>query len=136
MKRVFKILFFLFNIYSAKCQKLGYGYVPRDSVSDVNWNKIGTEINNSLKEAQIKYLENLKSAGWASEEDYLAYRREQKKIKKNREKEIREEAIENKKKIKKQKNLQKKYNNGDPNVLMFYDKNSNPWYYELYESTN
>jgi hypothetical protein len=108
MKKLSSTFIAILICFTAKCQTTGYGYVARDSSSQVNWNNVSNDLNQALKKASEDYLNRLKAAGWSSEEEYIAYKRN----------------------LKAQKRLQKKYENGDPDIKISYDKNGNATYYK------
>ena len=85
MKNIIVTIFFLTSVSFCYSQTTYYGYVPRDSSSQVNYAKVGEDANKMLQNYLVERERKLKELGWASAEEYDAYQkmlRKQKKLKK------------------------------------------------------
>jgi hypothetical protein len=89
-------------------QTTGYGYVPRDASSQVNYAKVGEDANKMLQNYLVERERKLKELGWSSAEEYDSYQ----------------------KMLRKQKKLKKKYDKGDENIGYMQDQRGNWIYYE------
>ena len=89
--------------------KTYYGYQQRGSESYVNYAEVGSKLNESLQNARANYLQKLKDDGWASEEEYLEFKRY----------------------TKRQNKLKRKYIRGNKKIRLKYDAKGEPYYYEV-----
>jgi hypothetical protein len=144
MKKLICIFVAIFICYTANCQKTYYGYVERDSSHYVNWSKVGSDFNKSLNDAYEIRRKRLEDAGWSSEAEYIAYKRNlraerkqrrqenkaNKKMLRSQERIRKQESISKDKIPESQERLRRQYERGNPKVSIRYDSYLNSYYYK------
>lgn len=75
-----KLCFLLLSIpVISLSQTTGYGYVPRQASSQVNYAKVGKDLNNAINNALERREEQARALGWSSAAEMDAARKEEKR---------------------------------------------------------